>query len=124
VKERTVLLVTDDGVTVSGDVGQAASVIVARVCADRVTGWCQFGVDWREVYDDRPHSLQHAAILQFLTQHGVEAVVAGDTGHAMRLALRMRGISLFEHDGIDTRIAAVTAASVLELPSLSSGDPR
>jgi predicted Fe-Mo cluster-binding NifX family protein len=124
VNERTVLLVTDDGVTVSGDVARAAFVIVARVCADRVTGWCQFGVDWREAYDDRPHSLQHAAVLQFLTEHGVEAVVAGDTGHAMRLALRMRGISVFEHGGIDARIAAVTAGSVLDLPSLPSGDPR
>ncbi len=74
--------VTPDG-QIAGGWGRAARVAVARLEGGRITAWDEHDVAWDALHDIGTEGGHHARVARFLTDHGVEVVVAGHMGPPM-----------------------------------------
>ncbi len=85
--------VTHDG-QVGGGWGRAGRVAVAAVADGAVTRWEEFEVGWDRLHDEGSEGGHHARIARFLSEHGVERVVAGHMGPPMEQMLGRMGIAV------------------------------
>ncbi len=85
--------VTRDG-QVGGGWGRAGRVAVAAVADGAVTRWEEFEVGWDRLHDEGSEGGHHARIARFLSEHGVERVVAGHMGPPMEQMLGRMGIAV------------------------------
>ncbi len=85
--------ITPDG-QVDHSWGRAPRVAVARVSDDAIESWQEFDVGWDRRHDEGTEGAHHARIAQFLTEHGVQRVVAGHMGPPMQQMLAKMQISV------------------------------
>lgn len=100
--------VSPDGTTEHGW-GRAPRVAVAKVQAGVIESWAEFDVRWDELHDEGTEGGHHARIARFLTEHHVEAVVAGHMGPPMVQMLGRMGIGVHLGAQGDARAAALAA---------------
>jgi predicted Fe-Mo cluster-binding NifX family protein len=74
--------------------GRADRVAIAKVTATAIDAWQEFEVGWGRLHDSGPEGGHHARIARFLTEHEVEAVVAGHMGPPMEHMLGKMGIKV------------------------------
>lgn len=72
--------------------GRARWVGLADVRDGEVVAWQVLEVGWDESHDAGTHGSHHARIVGFLTEHGVEAIVAHHVGPGMQRMLATMGI--------------------------------
>jgi predicted Fe-Mo cluster-binding NifX family protein len=85
-------------VTVEGQVGggwgRADRVAVADVRDGSIASWEEFEVGWGRLHDEEAEGSHHARIARFLTDHGVNQVVAGHMGPPMAQMLGRMGLTV------------------------------
>ena len=101
--------VTDDG-RVGHGWGRADRVAVAAVSPGGIDRWEEFDVGWNRLHDEESEGGHHARIARFLTEHGVEQVVAGHMGPPMEHMLAKMGIAVSLGADGDAREAAMASA--------------
>ena len=89
--------------------GRAARVALARVEAGAIAAWDEHDVGWDALHDEGTEGGHHARIARFLTDHGVETVVAGHMGPPMAQMLGRMGIAVRLDAEGDARAAVVAA---------------
>jgi predicted Fe-Mo cluster-binding NifX family protein len=85
--------VTPDG-QVGGGWGRANRVALAEVTDGGVVGWQEIEVGWGRLHDEGTEGSHHARIARFLTEHGVNRVVAGHMGPPMQQMLAQMGVAV------------------------------
>jgi predicted Fe-Mo cluster-binding NifX family protein len=85
--------VTADG-QVAGGWGRANRVAVAEVAGGTIASWQEFEVGWDGLHDQGTEGSHHARIARFLTDHGVNAVVAEHMGPPMQQMLGQMGLTV------------------------------
>ncbi len=104
--------VTPDG-QVDPRWGRAPRVAIARVAGGGIVAWAEHDVAWDALHDVGTEGGHHARVARFLTDHGVEVVVAGHMGPPMVQMLgKMRIVAKLGVSG-DAR-GAVEAVAGLE----------
>ena len=89
--------------------GRAARVAVAGLEGGAIVAWDEHDVGWDVLHDEGTEGGHHARIARFLTDHRVEAVVAGHMGPPMVQMLGKMGIAIVL-DAEGAARAAVLAA--------------
>lgn len=74
--------VTPDGL-VDPRWGRAARVAVARIESGGIVEWVEHDVAWDVLHDVGTEGGHHARVARFLTEQGIEVVVAGHVGPPM-----------------------------------------
>ena len=101
--------VAPDG-TVGNGWGRAARVAVARIEAGTITAWDEHDVGWDVLHDEGTEGGHHARIARFLSDHGVQVVVAGHMGPPMVQMLGRMGIAVRLDAEGDARAAVLEIA--------------
>ncbi len=91
--------------------GRARRVAIARVEDGRIERWTEHETRWDVRHDEGSEGSHHARIARFLTENGVEAVVAGHMGPPMVQMLGRMGIAVRLDDSEDPRAAALAASN-------------
>lgn len=90
--------------------GRAPRVAIARVELGRIEAWTEHDTRWDVLHDEGSEGTHHVRIARFLSEQGVEIVVAGHMGPPMVQMLARMGIAVRLDDGRDPRAAAVAAS--------------
>ena len=89
--------------------GRAPRVSVARVDGERIESSVDYEVGWDVLHDEGSEGGHHARIARFLTEDGVQLVVAGHMGPPMVQMLGRMGIGVQLGDTGDPRAAVIAA---------------
>ena len=93
--------------------GRASRLAVARLAGGTIVSWEEHDVAWDALHDIGTEGGHHARVARFLSDHGVQVVVAGHMGPPMVQMLgRMRIVARLGVEG-DAR-AAVESVAALE----------
>ena len=90
--------------------GRAPRVAVARVEGGRIESWTEHETRWDVLHDEGSEGSHHARIARFVSEQGVELVVAGHMGPPMVQMLGRMGIAVRLDDAHDPRAAALAAS--------------
>lgn len=90
--------------------GRAPRVAVARTEDERIESWDVYDVRWDVLHDEGSEGGHHARIARFLSDHGVQLVVAGHMGPPMIQMLGRMAIGVRLGDAGDPRAAVIEAA--------------
>lgn len=103
--------VTPDGL-VDPRWGRAARVAVARIDAGAIVEWDEHDVGWDVLHDVGTEGGHHARVARFLTDQGIDVVVADHMGRPMVQMLgKMRIVARLGASG-DARRAVAGVASL------------
>ncbi len=100
----------DDG-TAGHGLGRAPRVAIARVEDGSIQSWSEHETRWDVRHDEGSEGSHHARIARFMTENGVEMVVAGHMGPPMVQMLGRMGVAVRLDGGEDARAAVLTASS-------------
>ncbi len=89
--------------------GRAARLAIAQIGDGRVIAWTEHAVGWDTLHDEGTEGSHHARVARFLTDHGVDLVVAGHMGDPMVRMLGQMGIAVRLGASGDARLAVANA---------------
>ncbi|MCF2707302.1 hypothetical protein I6E29_08520 [Arcanobacterium haemolyticum] len=117
--------VTPDG-TVDLKWGKARTVAIAEVEGEDIIEWTEHEVKWDEHHDATTEGAHHAAIVTFLRENEVEAVILNHCGAPMLNTMTKMGLIIAtDAEGDAKDIVAGTAPLILEamggVPMAGSG---
>jgi len=102
------------GDNVGEGLGRAQTMAVANVENGQIESWQTYDVRWDLTHDlPSGHGAQHTRITGFMTEHDVDAVVAGHVGPPMVAVLSQMRIGVLQEAEGDARQAVLDAAAIL-----------
>jgi len=100
-----IIAVNVSGSLVGSGLGRAKTIAIATVEDSQILSWEEFDVGWDVSHDQMTvgrngqpsHGSHHGAIVSFMKQHHVEAVITGHAGPPMAHTLDLMGIRLIQN---------------------------
>jgi predicted Fe-Mo cluster-binding NifX family protein len=86
-------------------------VAIAHVDDGQIVDWTERETRWDVLHNEGSEGSHHARIARFLTENGVQVVVAGHMGPPMSQMLGRMGVAVRLEDTRDPRAAALAAAA-------------